>query len=96
MGKWSKKERRQYEHIKASARSRGRSTRRAKEIAARTVNKRRSQTGRAASTRGRGAMELPLTQQTKQQLYDRARQVGIEGRSRMNKRQLIRALRQNW
>jgi hypothetical protein len=37
--KKSSKEGRQYEHIKESAKERGESTKRAKEIAARTVNK---------------------------------------------------------
>jgi hypothetical protein len=42
----SAKRKRQYEHIKESARKRGgRSARRAEEIAARTVNKQRRQTG---------------------------------------------------
>jgi hypothetical protein len=41
----SPKRKRQYEHIKQSAQKRGRSTRRAKEIAARTVNKQRRQAG---------------------------------------------------
>jgi hypothetical protein len=36
------KEGRQYEHIKESAKKRGESTKRAKEIAARTVNKEKS------------------------------------------------------
>jgi hypothetical protein len=35
----TKKENRKYEHIKASYKKRGTSTKRAKEIAARTVNK---------------------------------------------------------
>lgn len=38
----SSKRARQYEHIKESAQKRGRSTKRAKEIAARTVNKQRA------------------------------------------------------
>ncbi len=42
----SPKRKRQYEHIKRSAKKRGRSTRRAKEIAARTVNKQRRRAGR--------------------------------------------------
>ena len=37
----TKKENRQYELIKASAKKSGKSTKRAKEIAARTVNKRK-------------------------------------------------------
>ncbi|HSM62036.1 MAG TPA: hypothetical protein VK849_14605 [Longimicrobiales bacterium] len=43
---WSRKDERQYEHIEESALERGRSTERAKEIAARTVNKRRRKEGR--------------------------------------------------
>jgi hypothetical protein len=41
----SAKRARQYEHIKDSARKKGRSTKRAKEIAAATVNKQRRQAG---------------------------------------------------
>lgn len=46
----SAKRGRQYEHIKASAKKRGRSTKRAKEIAARTVNKQRREAGQTKST----------------------------------------------
>ncbi len=42
---WSNKRERQYEHIKDSAKKQGKSTERAKEIAARTVNKQRSEAG---------------------------------------------------
>ena len=42
---WSAKRERQYEHIKESELKQGRSTKRAKEIAARTVNKERSGEG---------------------------------------------------
>ncbi len=42
---WSKKRERQYEHIKESEKERGHSTKRAKEIAARTVNKVRARKG---------------------------------------------------
>ena len=45
----SSKRKRQYEHIKESAKKRGRSTKRAKEIAARTVNKQRAQAGQTKS-----------------------------------------------
>lgn len=44
-GAWSPKRERQYEHIKESEREAGRSTDRAEEIAARTVNKQRSEAG---------------------------------------------------
>jgi hypothetical protein len=46
---WSKKEERQYEHVKESEEERGRSTEKAEEIAARTVNKQRSKEGRTRS-----------------------------------------------
>ena len=42
---WSAKRERQYEHIKDSELKQGRSTKRAKEIAARTVNKERAEEG---------------------------------------------------
>jgi len=42
---WSAKRERQYEHIKESEQQQGRSTKRAKEIAARTVNKERAEKG---------------------------------------------------
>jgi hypothetical protein len=48
---WSNKDERQYEHIKESAGKRGRSSRRAKQIAAATVNKQRSEEGRTKSSR---------------------------------------------
>ncbi|HET7617758.1 MAG TPA: hypothetical protein VFK20_04550 [Vicinamibacterales bacterium] len=48
----SSKRKRQYEHIKESEQEQGRSTRRAKEIAARTVNKQRSEAGETKSSRG--------------------------------------------
>jgi len=46
-GAWSDKRERQYEHIKESEKKQGRSTKRAKEIAARTVNKERARGGEA-------------------------------------------------
>jgi hypothetical protein len=48
----SSKRKRQYEHIKESAQKRGRSTKRAKEIAARTVNKQRREAGQTKSAGG--------------------------------------------
>ena len=44
---WSNKRERQYEHIKDSAKKRGASTKRAKQIAAATVNKERARKGEA-------------------------------------------------
>jgi hypothetical protein len=51
----SPKRKRQYEHIKDSEVERGVSQRRAKEIAARTVNKQRSEAGETKGSRGRAA-----------------------------------------
>lgn len=47
---WSKKDERQYEHVKDSEREQGRSLERAKEIAARTVNKQRRKEGRTKNS----------------------------------------------
>jgi len=52
-GAWSPKRERQYEHIKESEQEAGRSTSRAKEIAARTVNKERSDAGEVKSSTSR-------------------------------------------
>jgi hypothetical protein len=50
---WSAKDERQYEHIKDSAKKKGRTTKRAKQIAAATVNKQRSSEGRTRTQGGR-------------------------------------------
>ena len=102
---WSNKRERQYEHIKASEQKQGRSTKRAKEIAARTVNKERARSGEArtasrSSTRDmssgrRGGLRSGTNRprgQTKEQLYNQAKRLNIRGRSRMNKRQLLAAV----
>jgi plasmid stabilization system protein ParE len=78
---WSAKRERQYEHIKDSEKKQGRSTKRAKEIAARTVNKERAASG---ETRGSG--------RTKEQLYNQAKRLNVPGRSQMTKAQLQRAV----
>ncbi|MER7490717.1 plasmid stabilization protein [Streptomyces sp. NPDC126497] len=100
----SPKRERQYEHIKDSAEDRGESTGRAKEIAARTVNKERARSGESktasrTSTRDmssgeRGGQRSGKGSQgpTRDQLYEEARKRGVEGRSNMNKSQLQRAL----
>jgi hypothetical protein len=105
---WSNKRERQYEHVKDSAKKRGASTKRAKEIAARTVNKERARTGEArqrsrSSTRDmssgrRGGLRSHSGRtgghsgQTKEQLYNQAKRLNIKGRSKMNKRQLLAAV----
>ena len=102
---WSNKRERQYDHVKESAKERGASTKRAKEIAARTVNKERARTGEARessrlsrqdiSSGRRGGLRSRSgrsTGQTKEQLYNQAKRLNIKGRSRMNKRQLLAAV----
>ena len=94
---WSSKDERQYEHVKESALERGRSEDRAEEIAARTVNKQRRAEGRTKSgrkrTSGTGNPSRPLEERSRDELYNRARQLEIEGRSRMSKGELVRAIR---
>jgi hypothetical protein len=105
---WSSKRERQYEHIKESEKKQGRSTGRAKEIAARTVNKERARSGEARessrssthdiSSGRRGGLRSRTGRtgghsgQTKEQLYNEAKRLNIKGRSRMNKRQLLAAV----
>jgi len=102
---WSDKRERQYEHIKESAKESGASTKRAKEIAARTVNKERARSGEAEqasrtsrrdiSSSRRGGLRSGTNRprgRTKEQLYNEAKRLNIEGRSRMNKQQLQRAV----
>ena len=92
---WSNKDERQYQHIKSSAKKRGRSNDRAEEIAARTVNKQRRQEGRTPnrSTQGTGNPSTSLDSRTKQELYNRAKELDIEGRSQMSKAELVSAIR---
>jgi hypothetical protein len=102
---WSAKRERQYEHIKESEREQGASEKRAKEIAARTVNTARARSGEARessrlsrsdmSSGRRGGMRSGTSREkgrTKEQLYNEAKRMGIEGRSTMNKAQLQRAV----
>ena len=102
---WSAKRERQYEHIKEGAKKQGASTKRAKELAARTVNKERARSGESrtssrSSTRDmssgrRGGLRSGTrraTGQTKEQLYNQAKRLNIKGRSSMNKRQLLAAV----
>jgi hypothetical protein len=102
---WSNKRERQYEHIEESLEERGTPKKRAKEIAARTVNKTRARTGEAKqssrlsrrdmSSGRRGGLRSGTSRpkgRTKEQLYNEAKRMGIEGRSKMNKQQLQRAV----
>ncbi|MEU0090970.1 plasmid stabilization protein [Kribbella sp. NPDC006257] len=100
----NKKRERQYEHIKAGLKERGRSEDVAEEIAARTVNKERARAGEAKessrssthdiSSGRRGGLRSHSGSQgrTKEQLYNEARQKNIKGRSSMNKAELARAV----
>jgi hypothetical protein len=92
---WTKKDERKYDHIKESELDRGRTTERAKEIAARTVNKARRQEGRTPNrtTAGTGNPQSPLESRSKQELLNRASQLAISGRSRMTKDELVSAIR---
>lgn len=92
---WTAKDERQYEHIKQSALERGRSPSRAKEMAARTVNEQRREEGRTSNRRttGTGNPRAPLEERSKDELYNLAEEHDIKGRSRMNKTQLITAIR---
>jgi hypothetical protein len=102
---WSNKRERQYEHIEESLEERGTPKKKAKEIAARTVNKERARSGEAKqssrlsrediSSGRRGGLRSGTNRprgRTKEQLYEEARRMGIEGRSQMTKEQLQRAV----
>jgi hypothetical protein len=100
----SPKRERQYEHIKDSAKQRGESTRRAEEIAARTVNKERARSGESKTASRTSTQDMSSSRRggqrshkgaqgpTRDQLYAEARRRGIKGRSSMSKAQLARAL----
>ncbi len=92
---WSDKDERQYEHIKNSETKRGKSTKRAKQIAARTVNKERRKEGRTPNktSQGSGNPNSGLESRSVTELRNRASDLNIEGRSKMNKDDLIKAIR---
>ena len=96
---------RQYEHIKESERDQGASEARAEEIASRTVNKERARSGESRqrsrtstndmSSGRRGGQRSGTNRpkgRTRDQLYEEARHLGVEGRSKMNKEQLRKAV----
>jgi hypothetical protein len=102
---WNAKRERQYEHIKEGLRERGTPEDKAEEIAARTVNKERARSGEARessrlsrkdmSSSRRGGLRSGTNRskgRTKEQLYNEAKSMGIEGRSKMTKQQLQRAV----
>ena len=96
---------RQYEHVKKSQKDQGASEGRAEEVAARTVNKERAQRGesrqrsrtstkdkspgqRGGQRSGKGGQKG----RTRDQLYNEAKKMNIEGRSNMSKSQLQKAV----
>jgi hypothetical protein len=101
---WNEKRERQYEHIKDSLEEQGRSEKTAEEIAARTVNKARARAGESRqasrtsiddiSSYRRGGLRSHSGSggRTYEQLYAEAKDRGIQGRSKMNKRELQKAL----
>ena len=102
---WSAKRERQYEHIEESLEERGAPEKRAKEIAARTVNKERARSGEARESSrtsrqdmssgrrgGRRSGTNRVKGRTKEQLYNEAKRMNISGRSKMSKQQLQRAV----
>jgi plasmid stabilization system protein ParE len=93
---WTRKDERQYEHIKDSEEERGTSESRAKEIAARTVNKRRRNEGRTPNktTQGTGNPNRKLEDRTVHELRNLASKLNIAGRSKLNKEGLVREIRQ--
>lgn len=101
---WSNKRERQYEHIKDGLLERGEKEDTAEEIAARTVNKERARAGEAKESSRSSTDDISSGRRgglrshsgpggrTRDQLYNEAREKNIEGRSKMNKAQLARAV----
>lgn len=102
---WTDKQEREYEHVVESEKDQGASTKRSKEIAARTVNKERARKGQTKTASRSSLEDLPSAKRggqrsgtsrpkgrTKAQLYNEAKQRGISGRSSMTKEQLRRAV----
>ena len=105
MGSGSPKRQRQYQHIKQGLLEHGTGLKKAKEIAARTVNKERARHGESRvasrssiddiSSSRRGGLHSHMGPQgrTYDQLRNEAREHGIKGRSKMSKAQLENALK---
>jgi hypothetical protein len=102
---WSAKRERQYKHIKQGLKKRGRSEDTAEEIAARTVNKERARSGESKTASRTSVKDISSGRRgglrsnrkgprgrTKEQLYEEAKRKGVEGRSKMTKAQLARAV----
>jgi hypothetical protein len=96
---------RQYEHIKESQLDQGTSEDRAEEIAARTVNKERARSGESRQRSRTSTKDMSSGRRggqrsgrsgprgrTRDQLYNEAKKLNIDGRSKMNKDQLQKAV----
>ena len=101
---WNDKRERQYEHIKEGLLERGEPEDEAEEIAARTVNKERARSGESKTASRTSTQDISSGRRgglrshrgpggrTKAQLYEEAKDKGVEGRSKMTKAQLERAV----
>jgi hypothetical protein len=101
---WSEKRERQYEHIKEGLEERGRDEDTAEEIAARTVNKERAQSGESRESSRTSTQDISPGRRgglrshkgsggrTREQLYEEAKRKNIEGRSKMSKAELEKAV----
>ncbi len=102
---WSPKRQRQYQHIKEGLEERGTGKDLAEEIAARTVNKERARAGESKEASPSSVNDISSGRRgglrshrgpggrTYAPLRGEAGHRGIEGRSKMNKAQLERALK---
>ncbi|MHA7861927.1 plasmid stabilization protein [Tessaracoccus sp. Y36] len=101
---WSAKRERQYEHIKEGLEERGEDEDTAEEIAARTVNKERARAGEAKESSRLSREDISSGRRgglrshngpggrTRDQLYEEAKRKNVEGRSKMNKAELEKAV----
>jgi hypothetical protein len=96
---------RQYEHVKKSVKQQGKSESKAEEIAARTVNKERARAGESRERSRTSIQNISSGRRggkrsgsggprgrTRDQLYNEAKNLGVEGRSKMSKKQLQAAV----
>jgi hypothetical protein len=92
---WSNKDERRYSTSRTARSNAARQEDTAEEIAARTVNKRRREEGRTPDRRtsGTGNPNRGLEERSKDELYNRAKQLKIEGRGKMTKPELVEAVR---
>jgi hypothetical protein len=101
---WTEKRERQYEHVKEGLLERGEKRDTAEEIAARTVNKERARSGEARESSSLSRTDISSGRRgglrshsgpkgrTRDQLYEEAKALDIDGRSKMDKKQLAAAV----